>query len=134
MTKSKKLIIAFDSTCLLCNRAVRLLAMIDPLKRFYFCILTADLKQKAPQIDSMLVFKSTLDTSPYHQSQAVKLLCQNSPFLWPLVPLFFVIPRLFLDILYQKLAKARYRYFGSTKHCVLEHIPSIKKKCYNKSR
>ena len=131
MTKTKNLIIAFDSTCLLCNRAVRLLSILDPLERFYFCILTPDLKQKAPQIDSMLVFKATLDSSPYSQSQALKLLCQNSPYLWPLVPLFFVIPRLFLDILYQKIAKNRYRYFGSTKHCILDHA-SIRKKCYNK--
>ncbi len=130
MTKTTKLIIAFDSTCLLCNRAVRFLSILDPLKRFYFCILTADLKQKAPQIDSMLVFKTTLDSSPYSQSQALKLLCQNSPFLWPLVPLFFIIPRLFLDTLYQKIAKHRYRYFGSTNNCILDRA-EIRKKCYN---
>ena len=137
--KNNALIIAFDQDCLFCNKSILLLAKLDTFNRFYFCKLSQEIKKKASNehtelIDSILVFKNNLNSTPYTHASALKHICKQSPFLWVLLPIFYLVPIQFLDSLYKTFAKKRYAWFGKNTSCVLENISTIKKKVYNSDR
>jgi len=112
-------VIIFDGVCGLCNKSVDILIKIDQEKIFTYTSLqgefvkTLDLE---PDIDSILFYK---DDTVYYKSTAILKIFQALGGIWKITAIFFLIPKIFRDYLYDTIAKYRYKIFGKREHCRL---------------
>lgn len=110
-------IILFDGICGLCNKSVDILIKIDREKRFKYTSLqgefvkTLDIK---PNIDSILFYE---DGILYYKSTAILKIFQALGGLWKITAIFFLIPRVMRDFIYDIIAKYRYKIFGKMESC-----------------
>ena len=115
-------VIIFDGVCGLCNKSVDILIKIDQEKIFTYTSLqgefvkTLDLE---PDIDSILFYK---DDTVYYKSTAILKIFQALGGIWKITAIFFLIPKIFRDYLYDTIAKYRYKIFGKRKHCRLPNV------------
>ena len=123
-------IILFDGVCNLCNGAVQFIIKRDPEGYFKFASL-----QSGKAADILLRFN--LDPTGmesiilvekgriYHKSNAVLLISKKLSGLWPLFSLFIIIPVSLRDLIYDWIAKNRYKWFGRKNECM---VPTIELK------
>jgi len=112
-------VIIFDGICGLCNKSVDILIKIDTEKIFTYTSLqgefvkTLDLE---PDIDSILFYQ---DGTVYYKSTAILKIFQALGGVWKITAIFFLIPKMLRDYLYDTIAKYRYKIFGKREHCRL---------------
>jgi predicted DCC family thiol-disulfide oxidoreductase YuxK len=132
-------IIAFDGLCNLCNSTVNWVIDNDAQQQFKFIALQhidrlqglgIDLKE-FPSIQNLasadLVENDHLhawqsvyliqEGQLYEKSTAVLKICQQLSGLYPLLYLYIIIPRPLRDLVYDVIAKNRYKWFGKRKAC-----------------
>lgn len=117
-------IVFFDGLCVLCNRSVNFLLKYDKRKRLKFASLQSefariffeskkfDLKAK----DSIVFYTGG---RTYIKSTAVIRIscCLGLP--WSTAGLLWIIPRPFMDLVYDYISKNRYKWFGKRDTCRL---------------
>ncbi len=114
-------IIVFDSSCLLCNRAVHFILKFSLKNSFYFTSIESDaskrillqLNQKTFEFDSLALWKNE---SLLYKSRAVEQIMRKIPLTYPLF-VFFILPRSLKDYVYDCVAKHRYKWFGKMNSC-----------------
>ncbi len=119
--KKEREIIVFDSSCLLCNRAVHFILKFSLKNSFYFTAIESDaskrillqLNQKTFEFDSLALWKN--ETLLY-KSRAVEQIMRKIPLTYPLF-VFLILPRSLKDYVYDCVAKHRYKWFGKTNSC-----------------
>jgi len=110
-------VIIFDGVCGLCNKSVDILIKIDKEKIFTYTSLqgeyvkTLDLE---PDIDSILFYE---DDTVYYKSTAILKIFKSLGGLWKITVVFFLIPRVIRDFIYDIIAKYRYKVFGKMESC-----------------
>jgi len=123
-------IVFYDGHCRLCSRSVRWVIRNDRSKRFTYSALPApgrsglDGKNEAAactvnrtgEVDSVLLF---LDGRWYERSSAVLQIALRLRFPWPLLGLFYIVPRFLRDALYNLVARNRKRWFGEHEACFI---------------
>lgn len=136
-------IVAFDGVCNLCNSTVNWIIDNDPKQQFKFIALQDiarlealgfDLKElKFTEQVSWVNSESQTDESQiqsvylieqgklFDKSTAVLRICRQLSGLYPLLYLYILIPRPLRDIVYDFIAKNRYKWFGRRAQC---RIPS----------
>ena len=136
-------IVAFDGVCNLCNSTVNWIIDNDPKQQFKFIALQDiarlealgfDLKElKFTEQVSWVNSESQTDESQiqsvylieqgklFDKSTAVLRICRQLSGLYPLLYLYILIPRQLRDIVYNFIAKNRYKWFGRRAQC---RIPS----------
>lgn len=113
-------IIFFDGICNLCNRSVDFLYRKDKKHQFQFAALKGETAEK------FLGIKNPEQAQSIIYLRNGKVLKQSSAVLQILVDLggayrffsfFRIIPKSLRDILYQAVAKKRYKWFGNSESC-----------------
>ena len=119
-----KNIILYDGVCILCNRFVRIILNADKDEIFSFCSLQSDYAEQL--LDNFTTSPSNRDTvilfrngQLYDRSTAVLKIVTALPGLWKLGYVFYIIPGALRDLIYDWVAKNRYKIFGKSDTCML---------------
>jgi predicted DCC family thiol-disulfide oxidoreductase YuxK len=131
LPKNKSLIL-FDGVCNLCNSSVNFIIKHDIREHFLFASLQSDaakeillqLNEEKIKMDTILLVENG---KLYKKSTAAlrisKKLNNGYKFLYG----FIIIPRFIRDVVYDYIAKNRYKWYGKKESCMLPS-PKLKKR------
>ena len=124
-----KKIIFFDGVCNLCNRFIQFVIKYDKRKLFYFAPLQGRnskifLNEKDLKIDKIKTIFLFDSGKIYNRSTAVLKIIKLFSNYWSLFYIFIIIPKFIRDLVYNILAKYRYKLFGKMDQCMIPH-PSL---------
>ena len=128
-------IILFDGICNLCNNAVKFVLRRDRNSVFKFASLQSDVAKKllrnteVPDIDSG-TFVLIENGAIYTRSTAALKVCKHLSGLWPLITVFWIVPRFIRDWVYNLISKNRYKWFGKRDTCMIP-TPEVENKFLN---
>jgi predicted DCC family thiol-disulfide oxidoreductase YuxK len=117
-------IILFDGVCNLCSGTVQFIIAHDPNKLFRFASLQSDAgqallaKHALPNKD----FKTIIfieNGRIYTKSGAALHIARRLGGLWQLLYLFIIVPPFIRNIVYDYIARNRYRFWGEKEECWL---------------
>ena len=100
-------VIIFDGICGFCNKSIDILIWLDTHKIFLYTSLqgefvkTLDLE---PNIDSIIFYE---DGTLYYKSTAILKILRSLGGLWIITSVFYLIPRVVRDFIYDIIAKYR---------------------------
>jgi predicted DCC family thiol-disulfide oxidoreductase YuxK len=115
-------VLLFDGVCNLCNSAVNFLLDADKSKTLKFASLQSAFGQKIlsdyqlsrDNFDSVLYLKGG---RIYKKSEAAFLVMRELGGFWRVISVFKFLPKAFCDLLYDAIAKNRYKIFGRREAC-----------------
>ena len=115
-------VLLFDGVCNLCNGAVNFLIDRDPEARLRFASLQSASGQQllrrfelpTDQFDTMVLVEGD---RYYTRSTAGLRVARRLKWPWPLLSVFMVVPRPLRDLVYDCIARNRYRWFGQQENC-----------------
>lgn len=110
-------IIIFDGICTLCYRSVDILIWLDTKKRFRYTSLQGEFVKTLeiiPNIDSIIFYD---DGVIYYKSTAILKILNSLGGIWVFTNVFYLIPRVVRDFIYDVIAKYRYNIFGKMESC-----------------
>ncbi len=121
--KTRKIIL-FDGICNLCNQSVQFVIEHDSKNQFRFASLQSDFGQdflkknklEATQFDSIVFIE---DDQFYTKSSAALKIAKYLDGITSWLTIFMIIPKPLRDIVYNFIAKNRYRWFGKNESCWL---------------
>lgn len=117
-------LILFDGVCNLCNSSVHFIIKYDTNSQFKFASLQSDAakeillqkKERNNQLNSIiLIYNGIL----FYKSSAILEICSILGGVFNIAKIFYIIPRVVRDRLYDLIAKRRYRWFGKRKYCLI---------------
>ncbi|MDY0779280.1 thiol-disulfide oxidoreductase DCC family protein [Tenacibaculum sp. IB213877] len=122
---TNKKIILFDGVCNLCNHAVQKVIQFDKKNEFVFAALQSETGKKITdylgidtiKTDSIVLYVP--NQAYYTKSSAALKIMNELGFIWKLTQVFWVFPALLRDIIYDYIAKNRYKWFGKKKQCMI---------------
>jgi predicted DCC family thiol-disulfide oxidoreductase YuxK len=121
---SQETILFFDTKCILCNSSVTFILKHEKDKKIIFCSQQSVLgKQKIKElfknktIPNSLVFLN--QGKVYSKSTAVLHLCKFLKGLFPILFCFIIVPPFIRNLIYDIVAKNRYKWFGKQNQCIL---------------
>lgn len=128
----EKILILFDGVCNLCNSSVLYVIKHDKANRFIFAPLQGDAGQRiisefnidAKKTDSIITYDPRSHTVKLKSSAALKI-ASNMKFPFPLLGLFYVVPPVIRNLVYDFIARKRYKWFGKKDACM---IPTLELK------
>lgn len=126
----EKIIVFFDSECLLCNNSVRFIIKYDKKDRFRFAELGGKFATDLPENEKKMDTDSIVVLTESHyctKSSAVLRIARGLGGWFFFSVFFYLIPAFIRDYFYDLIAKTRYRIFGKTDHCIVPDT-EIKKK------
>jgi len=110
-------VVVFDGLCGFCNRSVNLLMKLDRKKRLKYTSLQGEYVKTLeiePDIDSIVFYE---DGALYYKSTAILKILESLGGMWILINIFYLIPCILRDFIYDIIAKYRYRIFGKMESC-----------------
>ena len=119
-----KPVILFDGGCNYCNGMVNFLIRQDKQHRFLFAPLQSNAGQEllgqfglnTTQLDSFIFIS---DGKAYLRSTAGLKLYNQLPWYWKWTQLFWIVPRVIRDAVYNFIARNRYKWFGKRDQCMV---------------
>ena len=128
-----KKIILFDGVCNLCNGAVLKTIKYDKKNQFVFTALDSDtgkkilnhLKIDTTKVDSIILYEPNL--AYYIKSSAALKVMNDFDGFWKLNNIFWIVPKPIRDMVYDFIAKNRYKWFGKKESCMIP-TPELKAK------
>ena len=133
ITENKKIVL-FDGVCNLCNGAVVYIIKRDKNDVFRFAALQSDIGQKlinernidTSKIDSIILIEPGI--AYYTKSSAAIKIMNEFGGLWRVMNVFnYLLPTSIRDIIYDFIAKNRYKWFGKQESCMIP-TPELKAK------
>jgi len=115
--EQKERIIIFDGICGFCNKSIDILIKLDTHKIFRYSSLQGEFVKTLeiePDMDSIIYYE---DGIIYYKSTAILKILQALGGLWTMTTIFYLIPRVLRDLIYDVIAKYRYRIFGKMESC-----------------
>ncbi|MDG1226400.1 MAG: DCC1-like thiol-disulfide oxidoreductase family protein [Polaribacter sp.] len=133
--KDKKIIL-FDDICNLCNDAVLKVIKYDKKNVFLFSSLqsktgkeiTDHLGIDISKIDSIILYEPGISYDI--KSTAALKIMQQFKGIWNLTYILFLFPESFRNLIYDYIAKNRYKWFGKKESCMIP-APELKEKFLN---
>ncbi|PQJ78291.1 thiol-disulfide oxidoreductase DCC family protein [Polaribacter porphyrae] len=133
--KNKKIIL-FDGVCNLCNDSVLKVIKYDKKNTFLFTALQSDTGKKilnhlqidVARVDSIILYQPNVSYD-IKSTAALKVMKHFGGF-WKLTQFFFILPENFRNIIYDYIAKNRYKWFGKKESCMIP-TPELKAKFLN---
>ncbi|MCL4156070.1 UNVERIFIED_CONTAM: hypothetical protein GTU68_021741 [Idotea baltica] len=130
--KGKKIIL-FDGVCNLCNDAVLKVIRYDKKNTFLFTALQSEsgkkiinhLKIDVSKIDSIILYEPNISYD-IKSTAALKIMADFGGF-WNLSQIFWIFPEGFRNLVYDYIAKNRYKWFGKKESCMIP-TPELKAK------
>ena len=132
LPKDKKIVL-FDGVCNLCNNSVNKVISHDKNDLFRFASLQSDVGvaiQKHLQIDpskldSIILYEP--GKAYYHKSTAALKIMNEFGGFWKLTQAFYIFPEGLRNLVYDFIAKNRYKWFGKQGSCTIP-TPELKAK------
>ncbi|TXE15112.1 thiol-disulfide oxidoreductase DCC family protein [Seonamhaeicola algicola] len=130
--KNKKLIL-FDGVCNLCNSSVQYVIKHDKNNVFLFAPLQSNIGQALIKkydldtkvIDSVLLYSP--ENGIVYKSSAALAIAKHLGFPRNLLAVFYIIPAFIRNIVYDFIAKNRYKWYGKKEACMIP-TPELKSK------
>ncbi|NDI34106.1 thiol-disulfide oxidoreductase DCC family protein [Chengkuizengella sediminis] len=121
---NKPSILLFDGVCNLCNGVVQFILSRDLKGNIKFASLQSGTGQKflkqynlnTKEISTIVLIQGD---RAYTKSTAALRLCLLLKNLWPVLYAFIIIPKSIRDVVYDWIAKNRYRWFGKSEQCMI---------------
>ena len=118
-----KLVVLFDGVCNFCNDSVQRIIKNDAKDRFRFASLQSDIGQKltsergidTSQVDSIILIDP--GNAYYIKSTAALKIAEKMNGLYPILQIFLILPESLRDLVYDYIAKNRYKWFGKREEC-----------------
>ncbi len=115
-------ILLFDGVCNLCSSSVQFVIERDPEAKVRFASLQsefasrtfAELKIPGDYLDSIVLLEQG---KVYYKSAAALRVCRYLNGGWPLLRVFMIVPGPLRDVVYDWVARNRYRWFGKKETC-----------------
>lgn len=110
-------VVLFDGVCSFCNKSVNLLLKLDKKKILRYSALQGEYAKSLPlpkAIDSIVFVE---DEKLYYKSNAVLKILMGLGGVWRVVVIFYLIPRVVRDGVYDLVAKYRYKIYGKLEQC-----------------
>jgi len=119
-----KKIILFDGVCNLCNGAIQFVIKRDQKDIFRYAALQSEIGQKmiaergidTSKTDSIILVEPGV--AYFVKSEAALEITKEFGGLWPLFQVFKWAPSSFRDIVYDFIARNRYKWFGRKDQCM----------------
>ena len=126
-------IILFDGVCNLCNGAVQFVIERDKNDVFRFAALQSEVGQKlviergidTEIIDSIILIEPNV--AYYTKSTAALKIAEDLNGLWSTLSIFLGVPEGIRNIVYDFIAKNRYKWYGKKQECMIP-TPELKAK------
>lgn len=123
LPKNKQLVL-FDGVCNLCNSSIIFIIKNDVNNVFYFAPLQSDTgklitKQfgiNTSKTDSILLYNTN---AVYSKSVAALKIASKLKFPYNLLVVFRVIPPFISNVVYDFIARNRYKWFGKKESCMV---------------
>ena len=120
-----KKIILFDGVCNLCNSAVQFVIQHDGKDVFRFVALQSELGQQIlkhigvspANIDSIVLYEPGV--AYYYKSSAAIEIARSLGGFWHFGTVFRIIPTGVRNLLYDYVAKNRYKWYGKKESCMI---------------
>jgi len=117
-------VILFDGVCNLCNSFVQFVIKHDKNERFKFASLQSGFAEK--ELADSFIDTQKMSTvillengKLYSRSTAALRILKKLNGLWPLLYVFIIIPAFIRDVVYNLIAKNRYKWFGKKDSCMI---------------
>lgn len=128
-----KKIILFDGVCNLCNNSVLKVIKNDKKNTFLFTALQSKtgqeiinhLKIDISKIDSIILYEPKVSYDI--KSTAALKIMNHFGGLWKLTQICWIFPEDFRNLVYDYIAKNRYKWFGKKESCMIP-TPELKAK------
>ncbi|TVZ54811.1 putative DCC family thiol-disulfide oxidoreductase YuxK [Lutibacter sp. Hel_I_33_5] len=122
---SDKKIILFDGVCNLCNGFVLKVIKYDTKNQFVFTSLQSDIGKKitthlgidSSKIDSVLLYEPNISYD-IKSTAALKIMNEFGG-IWTLTQLSWIFPEGFRNLVYDFIARNRYKWFGEKESCMI---------------
>ena len=105
-------IVFYDGDCGFCNSSVQFI-LNKRKKTFYFCPLQSDFAKDRLREAGIKINMDTIyflkNGKVYERSSAALQICKGLIGLWPMMVIFYVIPRFIRDAVYNAVAKRRHK-------------------------
>jgi len=132
LPKNKKIIL-FDGLCNLCDSAVQFVIKHDKKDVFRFVAIQSDLGQEiinhigidTAKIDSIILYEPGM--AYYYKSTAAVKIAKQLGGVFHFGTVFMILPASVRNLLYDYIAKNRYRWFGKKNNCMIP-TPELKDK------
>lgn len=117
-------ILLFDGVCNLCNASIQWVIEHDPQAQFRFASLQSDFAKELlagydlppAALDTVILVENG---KAYTRSDAALRVARKVGGLWSLLSAFLIVPRPLRDLVYNFIARNRYRWFGKQESCWL---------------
>ena len=131
--KHNKQLILFDGVCNLCNSSVQYVIKRDKKDRFRYAALQSEIGQDiiekfhidTSKTDSIILYSNEKGIS-YKSTAALKI-ASNLGFPTNILSVFLIIPAIIRNVVYDFIAKNRYKWYGKKDHCMIP-TPELKSK------
>lgn len=132
LPKDKKIIL-FDGICNLCNDSVLKVIQNDKKNVFLFASLQSNIGKEIiahlgidiNSIDSIILYEPGVSYDI--KSTAALKIMKEFKGIWLLTQVFMVLPENFRNVVYNFIAKNRYKWFGKKEQCMIP-TPELKEK------
>lgn len=119
-----KKILLFDGVCNLCASAVQFVLKRNKKENIYFASLQSNIGQQLMQqhqLDSTVINSLVYieNGKAYSKSTGALRMAKQLSGLWPLLYGFIIVPPFIRNVVYNWVAKNRYRWFGKQETCWL---------------
>ena len=133
ISKHKKLIL-FDGVCNLCNSSVLYVIKRDKKNIFLFTPLQSEVGKQiirkfgidTSQVDSIILYNPSKEVIAYKSTAALKV-ASNLGFPTNILSVFIIIPNVIRNLVYDFIAKNRYKWYGKKESCMIP-TPELKSK------
>jgi predicted DCC family thiol-disulfide oxidoreductase YuxK len=117
-------LVLYDGQCGLCNRSVQLILRHDRRGAFRFAALQSELgqallKRHGLPADTVETVVLVDDGQAFTRSRAALGIAGKMDAPWPALRAFGIVPGALRDVVYDWVARNRYRWFGRTDACML---------------
>ncbi|MEO6327763.1 MAG: thiol-disulfide oxidoreductase DCC family protein [Ginsengibacter sp.] len=132
---SQHSIILFDGVCNLCNGTIQFIIKRDKKGYFNFASLQSLEGQKLLELHKLPLnnFNSFIlieNERAYTRSTGALKVLKKLSGLWPLLYVFILIPKFIRDLVYNRIATNRYKWFGKKDECMIP-TPQLKARFLN---
>lgn len=119
-----KPVLLFDGVCNLCNGFVQFILKRDQAGVFRFASLQSDfgkdlLREHGLEVEQLSTVVLIEDGIAFTHSDVPLKVSAHLGGLWSLVKVFRFVPKGFRDMIYNWVARNRYRWFGKQEHCLI---------------
>ncbi len=133
METNQKKILLFDGVCNLCNNAVQYVIKRDKNDLYRYAALQSDIGRKltaerhidTSQVDSIILIEPGV--AYYTKSAAALKIAKSFGGLWGFAAILEWIPESLSNVVYDFVAKNRYRWYGKKEACMVP-TPELKAK------